>query len=76
MSFPGKNRSAKDPPKMYENNATDPQTENKLPNSIFVKLKTSKKVGLKTLDKKQGSIKTNSPERISKKILKKPPFLF
>tara|TARA_B100000989_G_C19471700_1_gene440999 strand:- start:430 stop:636 length:207 start_codon:yes stop_codon:yes gene_type:complete len=52
ISFPGKNLSARGPPKMYENNAAMPYIENKLPNSIFVKLKILRKVGLKTLDKK------------------------
>ena len=52
ISFPGKNLSARVPPNMYENKATTPYTDNKLPSSTFVKLKTSRKVGLKTLDKK------------------------
>ena len=52
ISFSGKNLSARAPPNMYENKATMPYTENNLPNSIFVKLKTSRKVGLKTLDRK------------------------
>tara|TARA_B100000989_G_scaffold259701_1_gene209992 strand:+ start:5193 stop:5417 length:225 start_codon:yes stop_codon:yes gene_type:complete len=52
ISFPGKNLSARAPPNMYENKATMPYTENNPPNSIFVKLKTSRKVGLKTLDRK------------------------
>tara|TARA_E500000178_G_scaffold345483_1_gene395434 strand:- start:2927 stop:3202 length:276 start_codon:yes stop_codon:yes gene_type:complete len=64
-SFLGENLSAITPPYKYDKKATIPYVENNAPSSRFVRLKISKKVGLKTLAKTYGRIYIDSAAKIS-----------
>ena len=55
-NFLGENLSARIPPYKYEKNATTPYVEKTVPSSRFVRSKTSKNVGLKTLANTYGKI--------------------
>ncbi len=63
-SFLGENLSARTPPKIYDKNATVPYVEKSVPSSRFVRSKTSRNVGLKTLASTYGRIYIDSAAKI------------